>query len=71
VLVELDQHPGVVLDIPQPSRHHVHTIIRTPNGGDYGLDLLARHHAEFDHDTGSHALWFPRNRGGFLMRLSG
>jgi hypothetical protein len=54
VLVELDQHPGVVLDIPQPSRHHVHTIIRTPNGGDYGVDLLARHHAEFDHDTGSH-----------------
>jgi Protein of unknown function (DUF3500) len=49
VLVEFDQHPGVALDIPEPSRHHIHTIIRTPNGGDYGADLLARHHARFDH----------------------
>jgi len=49
VLVELDQQPGVVLDIPEPSRHHIHTIIRTPNGGDYGADLLARHHARFSH----------------------
>src|SRR3954447_5029547 len=49
VLVELDQQPGVVLDIPEPSPHHIHTIIRTPNGGDYGADLLARHHARFSH----------------------
>ena len=31
------------------SRHHIHTIIRMPNGGDYGADLLAEHHARFDH----------------------
>jgi hypothetical protein len=37
VLVEFDQHGGVVFDNPEPSRHHIHTIIRTPNGGDYGL----------------------------------
>jgi hypothetical protein len=41
VLVEFDQHGGVVFDNAEPSRHHIHTIIRTPNGGDYGLDLLA------------------------------
>jgi hypothetical protein len=49
VLVELDQHPGTVLDIPEPSRHHIHTIIRTPNGGDYGADLLAQHYARNAH----------------------
>lgn len=54
VLVEFDQHAGVVFDNAEPSRHHIHTIIRTPNGGDYGLDLLAQHHAGFDHSTGSH-----------------
>lgn len=49
VLIELDQHPGMVLDIPNPSRHHVHTIIRTPNGGDYGADALAQHYARHEH----------------------
>lgn len=54
VLVEFDQHGGVAFDNAEPSRHHIHTIIRTPNGGDYGLDLLAQHHARFDHSTSSH-----------------
>jgi hypothetical protein len=54
VLIEFDQHGGVVFDNAEPSRHHIHTIIRTPNGGDYGLDLLAQHHAGSDHSTGSH-----------------
>jgi hypothetical protein len=49
VLIEFDQHPGVAFDNIEPSRHHIHTIVRTPNGGDYGTDILARHHAEFDH----------------------
>ena len=26
-----------------PSREHIHTIMRTPNGGDYGKDLLREH----------------------------
>ncbi|MEP7024897.1 MAG: DUF3500 domain-containing protein [Actinomycetota bacterium] len=55
VLVEFDQHPGVVFDNPEPSRHHIHTVVRTPNGGDYGTDLLAQHHARFDHAQGGHA----------------
>ena len=49
VLVEFDHHPGVVFDNVEPSRHHVHTILRTPNGGDYGADLLAQHYAESNH----------------------
>jgi hypothetical protein len=54
VLIEFDHHPGAAFDNDAPSRHHVHTILRTPNGGDYGADLLARHHAEFDHSHGDH-----------------
>jgi hypothetical protein len=54
VLIEFDHHPGVAFDNDAPSRHHIHTILRTPNGGDYGTDLLARHHAEFDHSHGDH-----------------
>ena len=54
VLIEFDHHPGVVLDNDSPTRHHVHTVVRTPNGGDYGADLLAEHHARFDHGSGEH-----------------
>jgi hypothetical protein len=49
VLIEFEHLPGVALDNPEPSRHHIHTIIRTPNGGDYGADLLADHHTRFEH----------------------
>ncbi|MER5527914.1 DUF3500 domain-containing protein [Streptomyces sp. NPDC002677] len=31
-----------------PTQQHIHTIIRTPNGGDYGVDLL-KLHLETDH----------------------
>jgi len=55
ILIEFDHHPGVVFDNEVPSRHHVHTVVRTPNGGDYGADLLAQHHEQFDHRTGHHA----------------
>lgn len=54
VLIEFDHHPGVVFDNAVPSRHHVHTLVRTPNGGDYGADLLRRHHDRFDHSHGRH-----------------
>jgi hypothetical protein len=45
VLVEYDNHPGIFLDNDDPEPFHVHTIVRTPNGGDYGKDLLAQHYA--------------------------
>ncbi len=54
ILVEFDHHPGVVFDNLVPSHHHVHTLVRTPNGGDYGADLLARHHDRYDHTHGDH-----------------
>ncbi|MFF2324420.1 MULTISPECIES: DUF3500 domain-containing protein [unclassified Streptomyces] len=50
VLVEYDNHPGIFLDNEEPEPYHVHTIVRTPNGGDYGKALLRRHYArEHDH----------------------
>lgn len=45
LLVEYDNHPGIFLDNDQPERFHVHTILREPNGNDYGFDLLAQHYA--------------------------
>lgn len=54
MLVEFDHHPGVVFDNVEPSPHHVHTVVRTPNGGDYGVDLLRQHHDRFDHSSGAH-----------------
>jgi hypothetical protein len=48
LLIEFDHHRGVFLDNPDPEPYHVHTIVRTPNGGDYGRDLL-RLHYEHNH----------------------
>lgn len=45
LLIEYDNHPGIFLDNDEPEPFHVHTIVRTPNGGDYGKDLLRQHYA--------------------------
>ena len=39
VIVEFDHHSGVFLTNGEPERFHVHTLLRTPNGGDYGMAL--------------------------------
>ncbi len=48
VLIELDRQPGVVYSNNEPSRDHIHTLVRTPNGNDYGRDLLRQHYAQHD-----------------------
>ncbi len=50
LLIEFDHHRGIFLDNPEPEPFHVHTIVRTPNGGDYGRDLLQLHY-ERHHGT--------------------
>jgi hypothetical protein len=45
IMIEFDHHSGVFLDNDEPQPFHVHTIVRTPNGGDYGRDLLRQHYA--------------------------
>ena len=54
ILIEFDHHPGIGFANDIPSRHHIHTVVRTPNGGDYGADLLRQHHEAFDHSDGTH-----------------
>lgn len=44
ILIEFDHHSGVFLTNQEPARFHVHTLVRTPNGNDYGVDLLRQHY---------------------------
>ncbi|GHF71317.1 hypothetical protein FHX82_005475 [Amycolatopsis bartoniae] len=44
ILIEFEHQAGVMYDNDTPTRRHIHTIVRTPNGGDYGADLLRQHH---------------------------
>lgn len=39
IVVEFDHHSGVFLTNEEPAKFHVHTLLRTPNGGDYGYAL--------------------------------
>ncbi|HEY3909786.1 MAG TPA: DUF3500 domain-containing protein [Stellaceae bacterium] len=49
ILVEFDHQSGIMYDNDKPSRDHIHTVVRTPNGNDYGKDLLRQHYARHDH----------------------
>ncbi|KAF4332797.1 hypothetical protein FBEOM_13395 [Fusarium beomiforme] len=40
IIVEFDHHSGVFLNNSEPARFHIHTLLRTPNGGDYGKALI-------------------------------
>ncbi|KAL1898465.1 hypothetical protein Sste5346_003368 [Sporothrix stenoceras] len=39
LIVEFDHHSGVFLNNAEPAKFHIHTLLRTPNGGDYGMAL--------------------------------
>ena len=47
--IEFDHHAGVFLTNAEPAKFHVHTIVRTPNGNDYGFDLLKQHYQHSPH----------------------
>jgi hypothetical protein len=55
ILVEFDHQSGIVYDNDGPSRDHIHTVVRTPNGNDYGKDLLRQHYARHDHSHPAHS----------------
>ena len=59
ILVEFDHQSGIIYNNDTPSRDHIHTVVRTPNGNDYGKDLLRQHYAEHDH---SHPTTAHRHR---------
>ena len=43
-LLEYDNHAAIFLGNREPEKYHTHTVMRTPNGNDYGRDLLAQHY---------------------------
>ena len=54
LLIEFDHQTPVALpDAPRgvPTRQHVHTVVRTPNGNDYGKDLLRQHYEAHKNDA--------------------
>lgn len=39
VIFEFDHHSGVFLNNQEPAKFHIHTLMRAPNRGDYGMAL--------------------------------
>ncbi|HKE06461.1 MAG TPA: DUF3500 domain-containing protein [Candidatus Acidoferrum sp.] len=56
VLIEFDhQRPAnltrFAADPKKPTQQHIHCVVRTPNGNDYGKDLLRQHYLAHPHVT--------------------
>jgi hypothetical protein len=52
LLIEFDHERRVApFRSPEPSRDHIHAVIRTPNGNDYGKDLLRQHYELHHQET--------------------
>jgi len=52
ILIEFDhQRPVATRQLygTDPHRQHVHVVVRTPNGNDYGTDLLRQHYQQHPH----------------------
>ena len=45
IMVEFDHHTGVFLTNKEPLHFHIHTLVRTPNGNDYGKELVKQYYA--------------------------
>ncbi|RSL91335.1 hypothetical protein CEP51_000335 [Fusarium floridanum] len=39
IIIEFDHHSGVFLANSEPAKFHIHTLLRMPNKGDYGMAL--------------------------------
>jgi len=56
ILIEFDhQRPAnlakFATDPKKPSQQHIHCVVRTPNGNDYGKDLLRQHYLAHPHTS--------------------
>ncbi len=56
VVIEFDHQAPANLDRfatdpDKATRQHIHTVLRTPNGNDYGKDLLRQHYLTHPHTT--------------------
>jgi hypothetical protein len=52
ILIEFDHQSPIALGRrgDPPSRRHVHSVVRTPNGNDYGKDILRQHYEAHRND---------------------
>jgi hypothetical protein len=56
ILIEFDhQRPAnlrkLAADPSKPTQQHIHCVVRTPNGNDYGKDLLRQHYLAHPHTS--------------------
>lgn len=52
ILIEFDHQTPIAIKGPRvPGRQHIHSVVRTPNGNDYGKDLLRLHYREHPHSA--------------------
>jgi hypothetical protein len=55
VLIEFDHQKPIgtrhLLNPALPTVQHIHTVVRTPNGNDYGKDLLRQHYLTHPHPS--------------------
>ena len=50
ILIEFDHQRGIALErTGKANRNHINTVVRTPNGNDYGKDLLRQHYEKHPH----------------------
>jgi hypothetical protein len=53
IIVEFDHQRGIAFrEHAKPYKDHIHVILRTPNGNDYGKDLLRLHYQQGHHASG-------------------
>ena len=54
IIVEFDHQRGIAFrQFVKPYKDHIHVVVRTPNGNDYGKDLLRQHYEQSRHQAGS------------------
>lgn len=52
IIIEFDHQGAIALPNARsdiPIREHIHTVVRIPNGNDYGKDLLRQHYEQHPH----------------------
>jgi hypothetical protein len=50
IIIEFDHQRGIAFrQYDKPYKDHIHVVVRTPNGNDYGKDLLRQHYEKSRH----------------------
>lgn len=50
IIIEFDHQRGIAFrQYVKPYKDHIHVVVRTPNGNDYGKDLLRQHYQQSRH----------------------